>query len=460
MNRKEHITLLEFTQQIQWALENTLPANVWLNAEISDINVNRNGHCYLELVEKDENNTGLRAKMRATIWGNTFRLVKPFFETSTNRKLTSGLKVLVLCNASFHPVYGLSLNITDIDPSYTIGEIEKEKRETINRLISEGIFDMNRELSVPVPPKRIAVVSSASAAGFQDFTNQLDNNSFGFRIHFKLFEAQVQGNEAEISMVNALEAIHNEIDKWDLVAIIRGGGSQTDLACFDSYYLASHIAQFPIPVITGIGHERDNTVADLVAHTRLKTPTAAAEFIISHFSEARQLLMSSIDNFVNQTLNFTYELNNILGKKMGKLAPIALKGIGSNLFNIQLLNQKINVSILKLLKNENKEQELRISKLDNILKGTLSNQVQYINYRTNSLKNSTQLILRTNYQKILFHEMASSYADPQKVLKRGFSLTSLNGSIIFDSKQLKKNDRIITHFSSGYIASIVADTDN
>lgn len=460
MNRKEHITLLEFTQKIQWALENTLPTNVWVIAEISDINVNRNGHCYLELVEKDENNTGLKAKMRATIWGNSFRLLKPFFETATNRKLTSGLKVLVLCNASFHSVYGLSLNITDMDPSYTIGEIEREKRETVNRLISEGVFDMNRELSVPVPPKRIAVVSSASAAGFQDFTNQLENNSYGYRIHFKLFEAQVQGNEAENSMANALEAIYNEIFNWDLVAIIRGGGSQTDLACFDSYYLASHIAQFPIPVITGIGHERDNTVADLVAHTRLKTPTAAAEFIISHFSEARQLLLNSIDNFVNQTLNFTYELNNTLNKRMGRLAPIVLKGISSNLLNIQFLNQKINVTTLKLLKYENKEHELRISKLDNIIRGTLSDQIQFFKYRTNSLKNSTQQILQTNYQKILFHEMVSNIVDPQMVMKRGFSLTSLNGSIIVDSKQLKKNDRIITHFSSGFIASIVAETDN
>ena len=273
------LTLFELNQQIKEAICDAIPGAVWVTAEISELKENRNGHCYLELVEKrgDE----IVARARATIWSYTYRILKPYFETTTGQFFSCDLKVLVKASVEFHPCYGLSLNIKDIDPAYTMGDMMLNRREIIERLKHEGIFGMNKELELPLVPQNIAVISSGTAAGYQDFINQLEMNSQGFKFYTHLFEAYMQGAGTVPSIISALEQIFKYDAFFDVVVVIRGGGATADLSSFDNYNLAFHITQFPLPVITGIGHEKDDTIIDLVAHTRLKTPTAVAEFLIN-----------------------------------------------------------------------------------------------------------------------------------------------------------------------------------
>ncbi|MBN2636426.1 MAG: exodeoxyribonuclease VII large subunit, partial [Prolixibacteraceae bacterium] len=273
------LTLSELNGQIKDAITGAFPSTVWVVAEISEIKENRSGHCYLELIEKEGND--IIARARAMIWSYTYRMIKPYFETTTGQFFTQGIKIMVQVLVEFHPSFGLSLNIKDIDPVYTVGDMALQRKEIISRLQNEGVFNMNRELQLPLVPQKIAVISSATAAGYQDFMNQLETNEFGFRFYVKLFQAVMQGVEAVPSIIRALEKIYNYDDFFDAVVIIRGGGATADLSSFDNYDLAFHITQFPLPVITGIGHEKDDTIIDLVAHTRMKTPTAVAEFLIN-----------------------------------------------------------------------------------------------------------------------------------------------------------------------------------
>jgi exodeoxyribonuclease VII large subunit len=297
----EPISLYELNRQIKSIIKEATDPAYWIFAEISELKTNVSGHCYLELVEKDEKTEYLKAKSRATIWSPAFRMISSYFESSTGMPLSREMKVLVKVTVDFHELYGLSLNIIDIEPSYTVGELARKKQEIINRLAEEGVFDMNRELDFPVLPKRIAVISSRSAAGFGDFSDQLLNNEYDFQFHIKLFPAYMQGDDAEDSIIRALEIIHTYEDVFDVVVIIRGGGSQADLSCFNQYRLALHVAQFPLPVITGIGHEQDETIVDLVAHTQLKTPTAVAEYMISCFMNEYKQLSKMTSRLVQQT---------------------------------------------------------------------------------------------------------------------------------------------------------------
>ena len=282
------LSLYELLGGVKMSLKSSLPPAYWVTAEISEMKVNYSGHCYLELIEKDSSGESIKAKARATIWASVYRMIQPYFETATRSKLAAGMKVMVKVSVEFHELYGFSLNITDIEPSYTVGEMALKKQEIINRLIAEGVFEMNKSQYLGDLPRRIAVVSSKTAAGFGDFMDQLARNDFGYKFYVKLFPAVMQGAEAEQSIIAALDAVFEQEAHFDLVVIIRGGGSQSDLNCFNSYWLAYHICQFPLPVLTGIGHEQDETIADLVAHTRLKTPTAVAEFLIGIFRQADQ----------------------------------------------------------------------------------------------------------------------------------------------------------------------------
>ena len=254
----------------------------WVVAEISELKVNYSGHCYLELVEKGGDNQVPKAKANAVIWRSQYSMIGSYFKTATGGELCAGIKVLVKVSVSYHELYGLSFQITDIEPSYTLGDIEAQRRETIDRLKKEGIYDMNRETELPDVLQRLAVISSQHAAGYQDFMNELGANAPGYDYHITLFQTAMQGNETEPSVIHALDAIAERLDDFDAVIVIRGGGSQSDLAAFNSYRLTSHLAQFPLPVLTGIGHDKDQSVADLVAHTALKTPTAVATFLTAH----------------------------------------------------------------------------------------------------------------------------------------------------------------------------------
>ena len=276
--------LSDLQSEIREAIRSNFSRPRWVVAEISDLNENFSGHCYLDLVEKDEHSDNLLAKARATIWASAYRMLKPFFETTTGYELTAGIKIMVSATVEYHPVYGLSLNVKDIDPSYTLGDVERRRKEIISRLEKEGVLDMNRDTDLPLVPQKIAIISSKTAAGYEDFLEQLLNNGYGYKFYTKLFPAVMQGEKTESSIIQALEEIFEHESFFDLVVIIRGGGSKSDLASFDSYELAFHVSQFPLPVITGIGHEQDDTIVDLIAHTRLKTPTAVAEFLIDRLA--------------------------------------------------------------------------------------------------------------------------------------------------------------------------------
>lgn len=281
MPMHKHITLSELQRQIKQALEGALPLPVWVVAEVSELKVNYSGHCYLELVEKSEPARGgtpiPRAQARAVIWRSQYAMLSAYFEAETGSRLAVGMKILAKVIVSYHELYGLSLQITDLDASYTLGEVERQKQLTIAQLKADGVWDMNREQELPLLTQRIAVVSSAAAAGYRDFCNELQQGGYAFRT--TLFDAVVQGQAAEESVCKALMQVAERQEEFDVVVIIRGGGSASDLSCFNSYRLCSYVAQFPLPVVTGIGHDKDTSVADMVAHTPLKTPTAVAAWL-------------------------------------------------------------------------------------------------------------------------------------------------------------------------------------
>lgn len=277
---KESFTLYELQRIIGAAVEQFLPNPVWVSAEISELKVNYSGHCYLELVEKEQNSSSgsaVKAQVRAVIWKSQYPRLAAKFEAATGRALSAAMKVLVQVTVTHHPLFGLSLQITDIDPSYTLGEVELQRQRTIAQLKADGVWDMNREQTIPRVVQRVAVISSATAAGYRDFMEEIAASPY--KISTTLFEAVMQGEASEQSIVCALNAIAERCDEFDIVAIIRGGGSQADLECFNSYLTALYVAQFPLPVATGIGHDKDTSIADMVAAIPLKTPTAVAQWI-------------------------------------------------------------------------------------------------------------------------------------------------------------------------------------
>lgn len=271
--------LSELCAEIQETLECKQLEHYWVRAEIASISVR--GHCYMELIEKSD--TGiLAAKLRATCWSNVYNILSPYFLQSTGHHLSVGMQVLLEVSIEFHAVYGLSLNIWNIDPNYTLGDLARQRQETINQLIKDGVLELQKQLTIPTLIRRIAVISSVDAAGYGDFCHQIQTNRHHFVFQTQLYAATMQGDSAAHSIIQALNAIAKQENEWDLVVIIRGGGATTDLSCFDDYNLACHCAQFPLPIITGIGHTRDISVVDMVAHTSVKTPTAAAEWVIQH----------------------------------------------------------------------------------------------------------------------------------------------------------------------------------
>ncbi|MBR5277226.1 MAG: exodeoxyribonuclease VII large subunit [Bacteroidaceae bacterium] len=274
------LTLSALNGLVRSVVEEGLPLRYWVTGELSEVRATSVGHCYIELVERDELTGEMVAKARGTIWSRVYSLLRPYFLEQTGREFSVGLKVLLQVTVKFHELYGFSLDVCDIEPAYTIGDMARQRMLIVKRLTDEGVIDLNKELPFPLLPKRVAVVSSASAAGYGDFCDQLNNNMYGFRFAVSLFAAPMQGNKVEEGIIAALDAIASDAIPWDVVVIIRGGGATSDLSCFDTYDLANNCAQFPIPIITGIGHQRDDTLLDIVAHTRVKTPTAAAEVLI------------------------------------------------------------------------------------------------------------------------------------------------------------------------------------
>ena len=283
MQTHSHITLSQLQRLVKETLHERFALPVWVSAEISEIKVNYSGHCYLELVEKGGDNGVPLAQSRAVIWRTAYPRIAGYFEAETGQRLAAGIKILAKVAVNYHELYGFSLQITDIDPTYTLGDMERQRQITIDQLQQEGVWDMNREAPMPVVVQRVAVVSSANAAGYQDFRKELAKSPYRFDV--TLFDAFMQGAAAEESIVAALCAVAERMDEFDAVVLIRGGGSASDLNCFNAYRLCAHVAQFPLPILTGIGHDKDTSVADMVAHTALKTPTAVAGWLVERMAE-------------------------------------------------------------------------------------------------------------------------------------------------------------------------------
>lgn len=426
------ISLFDLNNLIKGVLTDGLTDMFWIRAETSDVRANRNGHCYLEFIEKD-NRGALVAKARGMIWSKTYHMLKAYFESATKQSFSSGLKVLVQVSVEFHELYGFSLTVHDIDPSYTLGDQALNRVAIIKQLEEEGVLSLNKELELPVPANRIAVISSPTAAGYEDFIHQLNGNNYGFVFYTKLFPSIMQGERAEDSIIYALERIYENQEHFDAVVIIRGGGATSDLSCFDSYLLAASCAQFPLPVITGIGHERDDTVLDIVAHTRAKTPTAVAEFLIDNLvSIAEELneLAQEIVAFVQQRLQEEFVQINILEAK----SSLFLKSWQKEQNNF-LVSAKAVLS--KGMQHVVKENEYRLAQIKEIL------------------QRGVQQSQKDQIAKLDIYEKHLELSSPDNILKKGYTLTLKNGKVIKSKDSVKSGDKITTRFSDGNIESIV-----
>jgi exodeoxyribonuclease VII large subunit len=454
------LTLFELNNQIKNLVYENLRETFWVKAEISDIKENSNGHCYLELIEKTNDSENITARSRATIWSFTYRILKPYFETTAGRRLEQGLKILINVSVDYHEIYGLSLNVKDIEPSFTIGDLQLQRLKVIKQLTDDGVIEMNKQLTFPVVPQKIAVISSSTAAGYEDFINQLENNSHNYKFYYKLFEASMQGSNTEESIINALDKIICHEDIFDIVVIIRGGGSKSDLSCFDSYWLSFNLAQFPLPIITGIGHERDNCVVDIVAHAKLKTPTAVAEFIISKTHDFENNL-NEIVNYLDENIyeKITWQSNEI-DTLSYKLLPVVNQSI--NKFNNSLVTYKTKIETQCQKKLHLHEQNM------NGKKSTLFNKTKIDSvYLNNNVEKIEKSVYNLAYQFVNNHshkmeliENAVNLINPVNILKRGYSITFLKGKVVKNHNDIKAGDKINTKLIDCTFESLITDIKN
>ena len=333
-------SLSELCAEIQEVVENDLLERYWVRAEIASLSAR--GHCYMELVEKAEDNM-LAAKVRATCWSNVYSLLSAYFIQETGQALRVGMQVLVEVSVAFHPVYGLSLNVWNIDPTYTQGDLAKQRQSTILRLTEDGVMELQQRLELPTLIRKVAVISAADAAGYGDFCDQLQNNRFGVKFEVELFAAVMQGDHAPKSIIKALNEIVSEEEKWDIVVIIRGGGATTDLGCFDDYELASHCAQFPLPILSGIGHTRDMSIVDMVAHTSVKTPTAAAEWLIERVAEQVEMIRQLALRLQRATQHAVVQENNKLQAYMQRMSHAAQRLLMQEQNRLQMWTKMIEL---------------------------------------------------------------------------------------------------------------------
>ncbi len=410
MPESSHITLEQYCQQIKETIEDA-NLTAWVTAEVAQLSMSR-GHIYISLTQKSTLSDAPVANLRCQIWARNVEHVLDPFRQATESDLQAGMKILALVTASFHPVYGLSAQILAIDPNYTLGDLERRRQEIWQRLQAEGVVEMNKSLTLPTVIRNIAVVSAATAAGYGDFCDQLRNNAFGIGFNITLFPAAVQGAEAEASVVAALNAIACRAEEFDVAVIIRGGGSKMDLACFDSYIMASNVAQFPLPVITGIGHERDTSIVDLVAHTQVKTPTAVAEFLIQHNAD----FLSLLDNLALRTAN----------------------AVRTTIANSRYQLDGLRQQLLSLAKGRLTTQSILLDNARQRLLTAAHNRLALELHKQDSL----QLRLKA--------------IDPRSVLRRGFSMTTTaDGQAVTSAADLKEGEVIVTHFADGKVESVV-----
>lgn len=425
--RPDALSLTQLNRLVKTALDEALPGTYWVRAETSEVRVNAtSGHCYLEFVEKDETTGQLVAKSRGTIWARNFAVLRTYFEQETGQTFISGLKVLVNVSVEYHELYGLSLTVHDIDPSYTLGDMARKRMEVIRRLQEEGVFDLNKELTLAILPQRIAVISSPTAAGYEDFVNQLIHNDYGFPFYVKLFPALMQGEKTEESVIAALDRIYAHRELFDVVVLIRGGGSAADLSSFDSYTLAANCAQFPLPIITGIGHERDDSVVDNVAHTRMKTPTAVATFLIGRMAEQLALL-DELRRTVCEATRNQLTVKKTTWQILATRFPVFVTGhLERHRADLHTLTARLS-SVPQLLEKHTEQLELVPV----------------------HIRKAADAMLTRHTHELALSEQHIKLASPDHILKRGYTLTLKDGKIVKHAADLSAGDEISVRFTDG-----------
>ena len=406
----QRLTLRQLNLMVRDAIEMQLPDEYWVEAELSECR-EHGGHCYMELIEKDDRSSTPIARASAKCWRQTWLMVKPYFERTTGQPLRAGMKVLLRVYAQFHEAFGFSWIVSDIDPTYTLGDMARRRQEIIHQLKEEGVFDLQRELHLPLFTQRIAVISAANAAGYGDFCRQLEDNNLGFHFTTTLFPAVMQGEQVEHSIIDALNRIYEHIADFDVVVIIRGGGATADLSGFDTLALAENVAQFPLPIITGIGHERDESILDMVSHTRVKTPTAAAAFLIDHLRHVQERIEQA-ETFIQQyvTNHIRYQQQRI--SQLALIIPsLAQRRFSDERHKLEMLQNRLPVAIERLM---------------------------------------------THQKHLLAQiELKLQSFDPQILLSRGYSITLKNGHVIRNASELMPGDEIETRVEKGTFKSIV-----
>ncbi len=406
------LTLYELNSQVRLVLEEAFCEPVWVQAELSSV-AERGPHCYLEFVQKSDTGNTFDAKARGQVWGRKWALIKPYFERTTGQPLSVGMQVMVQVEVTFHEIYGYSLNVVDINPTFTLGDIARRRMEIMRQLEEEGVADLNKELCMPLLVQRIAVISSEGAAGWGDFANQLYGNSYGLAYKVQLFPAVMQGEKVEQTIIDALDRIAAEREQWDVVVIVRGGGATSDLTGFDNLRLAENVANFPLPIITGIGHERDDTVIDMISHTRVKTPTAAAEFIIRLGVEQ----LTQIDSY-RQTLS-----DGVLDILHGE--RLRLESITDNL-----------PALVRLFK---------------------ANHCHRLAQIRTGVQNSIQTVMERERHRLKLCSAQLDGADPAHLLKLGFSIARFRGKAIRDASLLADGDELEITLEKGKVKSVVKE---
>lgn len=448
------VSLYELTCRIRNAISTQLPGSYWVRAEISEGRQNANGHFYCRFIEKNDAGTDI-ASAAGIIWAGTYVTLRARFERETGQRFGAGIKVLVRVRINFHERYGLSLLVEDIDPSYTLGDMVRRRKEIIDKLTAEGVVNLNKQLVLPRLLLRIAVITSETAAGFGDFCNHLAHGGHMFNIKIKLFPAIMQGDKVEQSVINALNAVLAESKDWDAVVIIRGGGAVSDLNGFDTYLLAANVAQFPLPVITGIGHDRDETVLDLVANVRCKTPTAVADFLIERLSKELELLENCAATLKVCAQN---KLNAQLQRMDSFVALIPLvfsRVIDKEKARYRILSERLPNAIQNVCRGERSRCERLVMRMEMNTKSMIANMQNRLLHVSERLQFVVPAVLSRQKQRLESCERGIRLAQPERVLKLGFSLTLKDGKAVTDASQLSPGDRIVTRLSNGEVTSRV-----
>ena len=431
---KNTVTLYELNHLVSKVIESEMPSEYWVEAELSECRESR-GHCYMELIQKDERTATPIAKASAKCWANKWMLIRPGFERTTGQRLHAGMKVLLKVYAQFHEAYGFSWIVTDIDPTYTLGDMARKRQEIIRQLKEEGVFDLQKELQLPLFCQRIAVISSETAAGYGDFCNQLADNPYGFQFQTRLFPAIMQGEGVEQSIIAALERIFSFHipQNFDAVVIIRGGGATSDMSGFDTLALAENVANFPLPIITGIGHDRDESILDMVSHIRVKTPTAAAALLIDHL----KTVLDAINDAQEQIVRLAQQKLTSHKSRLSTFAEI----------------------LPRLFTNVKTRQEARLDSLNSRMTTAIRQSIVTHQSLINALEVKMPILLdrrlMAEQHRLQLIEEKTKNLDPALLLKRGYSITLHNGKAVRSPQHLQSGDEIETRLANGTLRSVV-----